>query len=465
VVKGILEKMTDLARIDFGLGASQQEKHLSQFFYRSGAFEQATSDRIFLILGSKGAGKSAIFRMLKELHDEIPIFKPPNLWIADEPRLRDHNAVLGTMSNSKVALWRFYIASLLARQVVETDDSPEDLSSVCGRFLARWGLVREVPTAWQSLMSAKLSIGLGNYIKTEFPPKAPLATTEIDAVIYAVNDWLVSAKREVWVCLDSLDEVSLNGDHGDELEELLSSLMRAVGELIRLDALHFKLFFRTDLYSALTYVNKDHFSSVKLELHWSREDLAILLGHRLAVLHEDEASRIKYQMAIDWINAVFEWMPDAVSSFDDLYVKLQDGNSDVLPRDLVNFCVGAQKAQQNYDVQGVNMPAAGCLISQAAVGHAIVQTAASKLTDFLQVFQSFSKTYDRLKGHDTRVFDRIELGKALGLNDSLNAQIAIADLVRVGAIAVKDRKSVYHSNSFEIPYMYAMALGIGGQNG
>jgi len=161
--------------------------------------------------------------------------------------------------------------------------------------------------------SAKLSLSLGGYIKTEFPPRAPLTTTEIDAVIYAVNDWLVSAKREMWVCLDSLDEVSLNGDHGDELEELLSSLMRAVGELIRLDALHFKLFFRTDLYSALTYVNKDHFSSVKLELHWSREDLAILLGHRLAVLHEGVVPPIQYQTALAWINAVFAWLPERVS--------------------------------------------------------------------------------------------------------------------------------------------------------
>ncbi len=454
-----------MERIDFGLGAAQQEKHLDQFFYRSGAFEQAASDRIFLILGSKGAGKSAIFKMLKELHDEITIFRAPNLWIADEPQLRDHAAALKSVTDSRVALWRFYIASLLAKQIIEIGDAPEELRALCGRFLARWGLVREVPTAWQSLRSIKWTVSLGGYVKTDFPPKSPLGTTEIDAVIYTVDEWLGSSNRDVWLCLDSLDEVSLNGDHGDEIEGLLSSLMRAVGELIRLKALHFKLFFRTDLYAALTYVNKDHFSAVKLELHWTREDLAILLGHRLAVLHDDIQPDIKYQRALDWINAVFEWNPKLVSSFDDLYMKLQDGNLDVLPRDLVNFCVEAQKAQRNYDVQGVNKPNSGHLISEEAVGHALLQTAASKLTDFLQVFQSFSKTYDRLKGHDTRRFDRAELGKALGLNDPLNAQIAIADLVRVGAIAVTDRKSVYHSDSFEIPYMYAMALGIGGQDG
>jgi hypothetical protein len=457
--------MNDLTRIDFGLGAAQQEKHLNQFFYRSGAFEQARSDKVFLILGSKGAGKSAIFRMLKELHEEISIFRAPNIWIADEPQLRDHAAILETITKSRISLWRFYIASLMAKQVIELADVSDDLRSMCSRFLARWGLVREVPTAWQSLRAVKLSVGLGNYIKTEFPPKVPLAATEIDAVIYAVNEWLESEKREAWICLDSLDEVSLNGDHSDEIEELLSSLMRAVGELIRLPGLHFKLFFRTDLYSALTYVNKDHFSSVKLELHWSREDLAILLGHRLATLHEDAKQPIHYATALDWINQVFEWSPSGVSSFDDLYAKLRDGNSDVLPRDLVNFCVEAQKSQQNYDVQGVNTPTAGKLVSGTASDRAIVHTAASKLSDFLQVFQNYSKTYDRLKGHSVRTFSRKDLSEALGLNDPLDAQSAIADLVRVGAIAVKDRKSVHHSDSFEVPYLYALALDIGGNNG
>jgi hypothetical protein len=183
------------------------------------------------------------------------------------------------------------------------------------------------------------------------------------------------------------------------------------------------------------------------------------------VLHEDAKAPIRYGTAIEWINKVFEWSPKGVSSFDDLYTKLQDGNSDVLPRDLVNFCVEAQKAQQNYNLQGINAPSTDRLISGPATERAIGHTAASKLSDFLQVFQNYSKTYDRLKGHGVRSFSRVELSEALGLTDALDAQSAIADLVRVGAIAVKDKKSVHHSDRFEVPYLYARALEIGGDNG
>jgi predicted Ser/Thr protein kinase len=69
--------VSDLDKLDFGLGAAQQERHLGNYFYRSGAFKLACSDKIYLVLGAKGAGKSAIFRMLRELQSEIPIFAPP----------------------------------------------------------------------------------------------------------------------------------------------------------------------------------------------------------------------------------------------------------------------------------------------------------------------------------------------------------------------------------------------------
>src|SRR5258705_955965 len=71
-----LMPLSVLETIDFGLGAAQQEKQLRTYFYRSGSFKLACSDKTYLVLGAKGAGKSAIFRMLQELHGEISIFQP-----------------------------------------------------------------------------------------------------------------------------------------------------------------------------------------------------------------------------------------------------------------------------------------------------------------------------------------------------------------------------------------------------
>ncbi|MEK7677941.1 MAG: hypothetical protein AAB676_19090 [Verrucomicrobiota bacterium] len=455
--------MSVLDNIDFGLGAAQQEQHLSNYFYRSGSFALACSDKTYLILGAKGAGKSAIFRMFRELQSEVKILSKPNLWISDEPQPRDHWATLKEHGiTSRVTLWRFYVASLLAKHCLEETNLPEDLQKNYKRFLVRWGLYREIPTAWQAMRLLKFTVGLGDYLKTEVPLKTPLAVSEIDYVIYSANDWLQTIGADIWVCLDSLDEVKVNGNGHVEVEDLLSNLMRAVAELIRLRHISFKLFFRSDIYHSLTYVNKDHFSALKLELQWSREDLAILLAHRLLPLRPSHTGPVTFPVSMKWINEVFDWhRRQRPNGFDELYELLKDGNGVVLPRDLINFCISAQRTQQNYDLQGINPPPDGKLISGQAIHEAIRQTAANKLTDFLQVFENFMRAYAELKGSPSRCFSRSELGEALGKKDPLDAGLVIADLVRVGAVAIRDKKSVNQSDRFEIPFLYALALEIG----
>jgi hypothetical protein len=418
-------------------------------------------------LGAKGAGKSAIFQMLQELHKEIAVFLPPNLWVADEPQLRDHWSTLKNVGiSSLVTLWRFYVASLIAKACLEQEGLPEELQKAYKRFLVRWNLVAERPTAWQAAKLLKFKIGFSDFISTEIPLKVALAVTEIDYVIFSANQWLDDKGADLWVCLDSLDEVGLNGvSRHDETEDLLSAMMRAVGELIRSKQIRFKLFFRTDIYHSLTYVNKDHFSAVKLELQWSKEDLAILLAHRLQSLHQDHKAALTFPIALNWINQVFDWPAQkALNGFEGLYGLMKDGNGDVLPRDLINFCITAQKLQVSFDIQGVNQPTGGKLISATAVREGFIQTAAFKLKDFLQVFQNFSETYDQLKGSQTSLFQRAELSAALGKKDPLDANLVIADLVRVGALAIKDKKAVNQSDNFEIPFLYALALEIGDTN-
>jgi hypothetical protein len=66
---------------------------------------------------------------------------------------------------------------------------------------------------------------------------------------------------------------------------------------------------------------------------------------------------------------------------------MRDGNGNVLPRDLINFRIEAQKLQNSLDIQGIEKPTGGKLISARAI-RAFSQTAASKLSDFLQVFRT-----------------------------------------------------------------------------
>ena len=452
--------MNTLEKIDFGFGAAQHDTNLKHYFYKSVAFDLACSDRVYLILGAKGAGKSAIFQMLQELEGTIAILKKPNLWLAEEPKLEQHWATMHpAVSSSKVALWRFHIASLIAGRLINEEGLPKATRKTFERFLVRWGLVNIVPTQWQSFRALKFKVGIGEYVTTEIPPKIPLAMTECDQVIHLAALWLEAQQADLWICLDSLDEVRLNGSRDDGIAELLSSLMIAVSDLIRLRRLKFKLFLRSDIYDELGWVNKDHFSALKLTLKWTKEDIGILLAHRLAVLHPEHRNDITYPVAKKWLDKVFDWGDSYAGGFEELYELFKDGNGDALPRDFVHFCIEAQKSQLTFNRQGVNEPT--CLVSPAAVREAVELTAGAKLNDFLQVFQNYSQTYKQLSGHHSRTFNRKELSAALGKAD-LDARLVISDLVRIGAVAVKDKKAVNQSDSFEIPYLYAVALEIGG---
>src|SRR5260370_12213994 len=108
---------------------------------------------------------------------------------------------------------------------------------------------------------------------------------------------------------------------------------------------------------------------------------------------------------------------------------MRDGNEDVLPRDMINFCIAAQKIQLGLDIQGIEKPSGTKLISPTAIRDAFLQTASSKLNDFLQVFQNCSETYNQLKGSPQSKFNRADLAKPIGTKDPLNPVLVIPDFV------------------------------------
>ncbi|MCX6954893.1 MAG: hypothetical protein NTV51_22270 [Verrucomicrobia bacterium] len=219
-----------LSLLDFGRGAAQQEENLRQFFYKSGAYQQAISGDIYLILGAKGAGKSAIFQRLKEEFTKIPTFEAPSAVIIDEPfSLRDLWPVISPVSQSRTNLWKLYFASLAAAKMVDDLPSNDPLAEKCCRFLARWGLMSEIPTKWQELRALKVKVGYGNWISTEFPPKSALGIGEIDAVLMAVSRHFSDRSGKLWLCVDSLDEVTIDGQPDASTEDILGDCMKAVG--------------------------------------------------------------------------------------------------------------------------------------------------------------------------------------------------------------------------------------------
>ena len=81
--------------LDFGDSAADHEASLSNYFYQNQLFEEACEPRICLVLGEKGAGKSAIWRMMRDKSQEISALANPNFFIATLANLRELNRFTG----------------------------------------------------------------------------------------------------------------------------------------------------------------------------------------------------------------------------------------------------------------------------------------------------------------------------------------------------------------------------------
>ncbi len=449
--------MKDLSQFRFGAGAAQFEGDPTPFFYRSFAYLESLSPFIFLILGLKGAGKSSIFKMLQNEQELIPAFSFPNRVCFDEPSLHAQiHAMEGVSHRTARGIWRLYFASLLAKMVIDSGSDDKEILQPCQRFLRRWRLVDEVPTDWQ-LKNLKGKFGLGNWVNVEFPLKEPLIAREADVLIATIDNWLRINDRWYWILLDGLDEVTLNGYKDPAGESVLYALMGVFSEILRTDRIRLKLFFRSDQYNDLSFVNKDHFSASKVSLQWTPEDLASILANRLLVLHEQ--SEVDSPQSL--IDQTFEWSAASAPSFEALCAALTDGNGLVLPRDIILFAENARKAQVQFNTQKRNQPPIPRQISAAAIAEGLQATRESKLHDFLMVLPNLAKVLERMKGAETSTFSRADLIKLLGVDSTEQGDLAIAEFVPLGLIEVTDAHAVNFAQSFRIPEMYAKALKMG----
>ena len=446
--------------LDFGAGAADHERSLSNYFYRSQAFERACDPDICLVLGEKGAGKSAIFLMMKEKSQGISEFRNQNFLVATTVNLREHFHLLRSKlpgPPSHVTLWKFYFASIAALTVLDTCTGPE--ADFLIKFVERWEIN---PQQFPSLIGATVTIPAK---LLEFKVGRPQASApnplQLQEVFAVINRELSKDSRTLWIALDELDKVAVDGaDSRNHSSGLLSALMQAHSELYQLGQVRFKFFIRSDVYEGLTYVDKDHFSNSILRLRWGAEDLAIMLALRVAASMGGAANQLMLREAEELINRVFEW-PQSIGGLRPLLGQLRDGRNSVIPRDLLNFAISAKNNQMQFNRWGTNAPATG-LISSQAIEKGLEEASTAKLNDFLTTFPELYRGFLNLQGHASHRVPRGKLQELLNLPDKLDFDLAIQDFWRVGAIAKEGDKPLHLTEDFIIPPIYRRALSLKG---
>ncbi|MEH0928442.1 hypothetical protein [Micromonospora sp. CPCC 205558] len=105
-----------LRKLDFGASVAESDELLKNYFVETEPFRALIEDRVDVVAGDKGTGKSAIFRILSERYTTYPELKNvevvPAFNIAGTPIFQRLNESDLLSEPHYIGIWKAYFLSL-----------------------------------------------------------------------------------------------------------------------------------------------------------------------------------------------------------------------------------------------------------------------------------------------------------------------------------------------------------------
>lgn len=320
----------------FGADAAEDDPNLSSYFLRTNTWKKVMEGRTLVVLGRKGSGKSAIFKMLASgvaaNTQVIPV--TPRLFALDI--LNDFKSKYpNSPFNQEIAYataWRYSLMLELLLSIEDTTGSfkiggeagvhtwlrkhvefDADIISRTVAFLEKWTI--------EKVSLAQLSVAL-----TGTNRRGPLVGQDIDQVVPEVEKSL--AKTRYIIAIDNLDEGWVNKE---DARTYLAGLILAAKELSRLQNLNIVVFMRTDMFRVLetAYQHMDKFRQSIEYIEWNPTTLARMTSLRIQKYFgiEDESNDVTWRRLF----------PDKMENQFLTYKHITE-RTFLRPREIIQFC-------------------------------------------------------------------------------------------------------------------------------
>lgn len=460
-----------LRKLDIGKSVAESDHDLAKYFLKTRVFDDFIDGDLDVVIGGKGTGKSAIFRI-----------------VANNASAYDNlsNVIVVPVSNESGALhfdqfddmddptdtrlgnaWKLYILSVLGNKLADSFSLKKRLE---GReilnFLYRHKLRKKNGDLRNILKSAldKLQADVqlkSRYIKIlakfGYKPTPPAQPSEVITDGFnCIRDYLEKTGEEAWIIIDRLDEAFTARDKAHLEVPTLRALLRSILDMKTWSPrIQLKALFRKDLFESVTaepLKNLDHI--MREEIIWSDTDLYYLLDRRLRE-KPDIFSTLKLSRNCsdeDLFTAVF---PDQVDvgpkrpkTWKWMVSRIQDGKGEKWPRnliELVNNAIAAEYARAVYG-RGENKN----LISGDALRDGQIKLSNARRVDYLFTETGSTGQYVRLFKRKKAEQRRENLSQLLKKNGS-ELQDTIDDLVRIGFLQET-------GSTFKVPFLYRPGL-------
>lgn len=473
-----------LGKFSLGNSVAEFDELLEDYFIETEPFNALINDRVDIIAGDKGTGKTAIYKAIQKKYSSIKeldgIEVIPGFNITGSPifqRLTRESAMTEAQYSS---LWKAYILSLVGNWIIavfgaDTNEYIKKLDEV----LTQTGLksMDETPsTVFSKIM---------NTIRKAFNPSStevtftfsetgiPIVSQKLyyeekekitkeiphEEALLLVNKCLESLDWSVWVVLDRLDEAF----QGFPLIEIpaLRALFRTYLDMNEFSRIRIKLFVRRDLFRKVTkggFVNLTHINSRKIEIIWDDEDILNLLckrireNRKILALPDDRRltdSELFYRLFPSQIDTG-DRKPE---TWNWIMSRIRDSNDVKPPRNIIDLINKAREAQirkeeRSERVYGATEP----LIEADSIKKGLERLSSDRVEDtLLAEAADYAEYIEKFRGNKSE-YDLDSICKLFKLPKEKTSQI-IKELSDLGFL-----ESL--GTTYKIPMLYRDGLSI-----
>jgi hypothetical protein len=490
------EILTDL---ELGSDVAESDEHLRRYFVETSVFQDVIHDETDLVLGPKGSGKTALFRMLSDPRFEIPALEDtdvlPAFNIQGTVFFQDLYSRRDSLTERSLRqLWAAYILSLAGNRFV-ADNPTSPFSPQIEAALRRaelFTLDSDTRLIWKSLvgtfrrlmdpkmLKGRLDIpgGAGFEAEAQYEPQSTSSKSlapawmssdfDPDTLAQLVTDGLYGQFRRYWILFDRLDEAF---QEDADLEKLaLRALMRASADLSSYGpSVRVKLFLRTDVLDRITedagFVNITHLRSLKIT--WTRPHIRDMISKRLV-----ESEYLKHYSLLvrqDPINALLASVDETpkrrrgsvgqgVKTGPLAYIleKTADASGEPNPRNVVSFLREAKSFElQRCSLNDRDLGAQESIVTQDSMVKAWRRISERRLTDTLFAEYNYLRSAVQKFRNGPQQFDGPYLADTVGLPmRSVEYDRLVSDLCYAGFLHLTGKRL------YRIPDLYRPALGL-----
>lgn len=471
-----------LNQLYFGAVDSESEQNLDKIFIQTKNYLEFLDPNTALLLGSKGAGKSALYRFFTKFEESArqmadhaidDVYITAGIGFKDQPEMDDMQLLnkLEEKAISSEAAWKIYITYKIIHVLCTNYDVV--CGEKCRRVLQKSGVIKDyrisalVKRLFEKLIGEPPQIDQidFNNVSIKLSEKNHISIYDL---LKEIDSYLGKNGKKVWLLIDKIDEIFPSKP--EIRKECLEGLFLAYIDFVaRYSNIKLKIFLRTDIWSTLSFVNKSHLTDKTTTIVWDSKELKKLLIKR-AVYNKDVSDYIGFSSDSFDINLdqyfdklfplkVYHGEREA-KTMSWIIERSTDGLGGVYPREIINFGNYAVKEElSNGDALDNEAKHEQALISGLSIRNAFEKVSKVKVQSYLSEFSDLSKHFERFAGQQTAVYSQEELIKLMqGLRPE--GEDMIKQLHETGVIAYSSGQILTKDSKIIVPRLFRNGLGI-----